>query len=361
MVQVSFCFFCQLVIFVKLASVLFAVTFFAMLFATMALPAALLCVGPTSSGWAVNLWALVMRAKAGELTLNEIGNAPPPERSRSTKSLSMVAQLPSPNPQGQKLPEQDVSVADTSFGTALLQSSQTVARPSSMVPSDARYESRKTEASRNDSRKTEVFLSTPTLPSASPLLSGRRLPSPATSFAPAPTAEARHESRKTEASRNDSRKTEVFLSTPSLSSASPALSGRRLPSANSVAPAPLGRRCTTPGSPSGSAAQTAGATYWGEQANDTGLQLQPPASPGGFRSLHEWSSKPSLPSPSPTPGNPAASPGRNFASLSRPAVQSYVGGGGTGQLPSWSGAAIAGRMSTAQHGRPTVREAQNRQ
>jgi len=375
-----FLFFCQLVIFVKLASVLFAVTFFAMIFATIALPAALLCVGPTSSGWAVNLWTLVMRAKAGELSLNEIGNAPPPERSKSTRSLSMVAQQPTQNSQAQKLPEQDVSATDTSFATALLQSSQSVSRPSSTVTADARHETWKTEASQNDSRKTEGFLSTPSLPSASPALSGRRLTSPATSVAPAPTADARHESRKTEGSRNDSRKTEVFLSTPSLPSASPAFTGRRLPSpATSVAPAPLGRRCTslavgTPGSPSRSAAlmrQTGAATYWGEQADVTGsqgyalqvpspLRLHPPESPG-FSALQEWSSKPCLPSPSPAPGAPSASPALNFAALSLPAVQSYVGGGGTGQLPSWSGAAIAGRMSTAQHGRPTIREAQNRQ
>lgn len=346
-----FLFFCQLVIFVKLASVLFAVTFFAMIFATMALPAALLCVGPTSSGWAVNLYALVMRAKAGELSLNEIGNAPPPEKLRSTRSLSTVAQQPTQNSQAQKLPEQDVSVTDTSFATAPLQSSQSVSRP----------------------------FSTPSLPSASPALSGRRLTSPATYVAPAPTADARHESRKTEGSRNDSRKTEVFLSTPSLPSASPAFTGRRLPSpATSVAPAPLGRRCTslavgTPGSPSRSASlmrQTTAATYWGEQADGTGsqgyalpvpspLRLPPPESPG-FSTLQEWSSKPCLPSPSPTPGAPSASPVLNFATLSLPAVQSYVGGGGTGQLPS-IGAAIAGRMSTAQHGRATIREAQNRQ
>eukprot|EP00930_Biecheleria_cincta_P020207 TRINITY_DN15244_c0_g1_i2.p1 TRINITY_DN15244_c0_g1~~TRINITY_DN15244_c0_g1_i2.p1 ORF type:complete len:909 (-),score=121.52 TRINITY_DN15244_c0_g1_i2:350-3076(-) len=327
-----FLFFCQLVIFVKLASVLFAVTFFAMLFATMALPAALLFLGPTSSGWAVNLWRLVMRAKAGELSLNEIGNAPPPERLRSTKSLAMVAQQPTASPQAQKLPEDDISVRDTSSATALLQSSEPVSRPSGMITADSRHESRKTEASRNDNRKTEVFLSAPSLPSASPALSGRRLPSPAIS----------------------------------------------------VAPAPLGRRCTslapgTPGSPSRSAAsmrQTTAATFWGEQADDTGsqrytlpvpppAQLQLPTSPG-FRSLQEWSSKPCLPSPLPTPGAPASSPALNFAALSMPAVQSYVGGGGTGQLPSWSGAAIA-RMSTAQHGRSNIsqarrhREAHNRQ
>mmetsp|Transcript_25377 Transcript_25377/g.46000 ORF Transcript_25377/g.46000 Transcript_25377/m.46000 type:complete len:1626 (+) Transcript_25377:95-4972(+) len=43
-----FLFFCTLVIFVKLATVLFAVTFFAMVFATVGLPAALLVCGPTS-------------------------------------------------------------------------------------------------------------------------------------------------------------------------------------------------------------------------------------------------------------------------------------------------------------------------
>jgi len=43
-----FLFFCNLIIFVKLATVLFAVTFFAMVFSTVALPAALLVAGPTS-------------------------------------------------------------------------------------------------------------------------------------------------------------------------------------------------------------------------------------------------------------------------------------------------------------------------
>lgn len=44
-----FLFFCQLVIFVKLATVLFSVTFFACVFATLAFPAALLCVGPVGT------------------------------------------------------------------------------------------------------------------------------------------------------------------------------------------------------------------------------------------------------------------------------------------------------------------------
>jgi len=44
-----FLFFCQLVIFVKLATVLFAVTFFACVFAILALPAALLCIGPVGT------------------------------------------------------------------------------------------------------------------------------------------------------------------------------------------------------------------------------------------------------------------------------------------------------------------------
>ena len=44
-----FLFFCQLVIFVKLATVLFSVTFFACVFATVAFPAALLCVGPVNT------------------------------------------------------------------------------------------------------------------------------------------------------------------------------------------------------------------------------------------------------------------------------------------------------------------------
>eukprot|EP00913_Durusdinium_trenchii_P022145 g20806.t1 len=44
-----FLFFCQLVIFVKLATVLSSVTFFACLFATVAFPAALLCIGPVGT------------------------------------------------------------------------------------------------------------------------------------------------------------------------------------------------------------------------------------------------------------------------------------------------------------------------
>merc|ERR1711924_260575 len=45
-VPAFFLFFCTMAIFVKLAAVLFAVTFFACLFALMALPAALLVIGP---------------------------------------------------------------------------------------------------------------------------------------------------------------------------------------------------------------------------------------------------------------------------------------------------------------------------
>lgn len=53
-----FLFFCQLVIFVKLATVLFSVTFFACVFATFAFPAALLCVGPVGTSCEVlpQLW-----------------------------------------------------------------------------------------------------------------------------------------------------------------------------------------------------------------------------------------------------------------------------------------------------------------
>lgn len=328
-----FLFFCQLVIFVKLASVLFAVTFFAMIFATVALPAALLCVGPTSSGWAVTLWTLVMRFKAGDIRLSEIGNEPPQDRNSvrtmsSKKSLAMVAQQPTPTAPARKLPGDEDSVTHTTSGEALLKSSQPFSRPLGMLTGDSQQESRKTEAFPKASRKTEVFLSTPQLSSASPALSGRALPSP---------------------------------------------------SLGSVAPAPLGRRCTSvaavaPGSPSRSASsmrQTTAATFWGEHTGNTPAErrntlaasapMQTPSSPG-FRSLQEWSSKPSLPSPAPAHGVP--SPSKKLATLSRPAVPSYVGGGGTGQLPSWSSAAIASRMSTT---RPVTlpsaprREANNRQ
>ncbi|CAJ1396973.1 unnamed protein product [Effrenium voratum] len=60
-----FLFFCQLVIFVKLATVLFSVTFFACLFATVALPAALLVLGPLDTSCARLMpWAKKLRQRA---------------------------------------------------------------------------------------------------------------------------------------------------------------------------------------------------------------------------------------------------------------------------------------------------------
>ncbi|CAE7524976.1 Disp1 [Symbiodinium natans] len=101
-----FLFFCQLVIFVKLATVLFAVTFFACLFAILALPSALLCIGPIGTACTQLLpWASKQLAKeestmalgtgSTKLTSSLARKIPKDELSSSQKTEVFISSTPS--------------------------------------------------------------------------------------------------------------------------------------------------------------------------------------------------------------------------------------------------------------------------
>eukprot|EP00931_Biecheleriopsis_adriatica_P047463 TRINITY_DN27366_c0_g1_i1.p1 TRINITY_DN27366_c0_g1~~TRINITY_DN27366_c0_g1_i1.p1 ORF type:complete len:1723 (-),score=331.85 TRINITY_DN27366_c0_g1_i1:45-5213(-) len=306
-----FLFFCTLVIFVKLATVLFAVTFFAGLFATVALPAALLCIGPTRKGCLEQLKALQQEAgreRSKTLRLGETDYSKPTAPSAEASGSGITGMTTSV---GAPYSPAVASAASPMFSPSLeLAHASPESGTSPFFPAE-----RPVSELGMQHLRSEVFFGGSS-PSISPLLGGKPLPRPPASLSPSPFGR--------------SAQTYPYVS--------PSLSGFQGKDYREGAmPLPT----ASPSSSSFWADACAPPAAAGSSRPLTSLPPVPAAGPPGpvtlnaFRSLQEWSQTSASSTPQLTGASPAT------------AVSPGVG-------QSWSSAERA-RASTAQLTRPNLR------